>query len=306
MSEARILLVDDDEDLRPALVQGLEIEGFAVDAFSRAEDALSRVTRDFYGVVVSDIRMPGIDGMAFLRQLLEIDPALPVVLITGHGEVALAVEAMRDGAYDFIEKPFPVRRLTTVVERAVEKRRLVLENRVLRERLDMSGDIGSRLVGRNPAIGRLREEILALAGTDADVLVLGETGSGKEVVARALHDFGSRSKRPFRRHQLRCAAARHFRERAVRPRGRRLHRRAEAADRQARTRQQRHGVSRRNRIHAARPAGQAVAHDRAPQHRTPRVEPSRFRSMCASSPRPRPICARRATPSGFGPTCSTG
>ncbi len=197
MSEARILLVDDDEDLRPALVQGLEIEGFAVDAFSRAEDALSRITRDFYGVVVSDIRMPGIDGMQFLRKLLEIDPALPVVLITGHGEVALAVEAMRDGAYDFIEKPFPVHRLTTVVERAVEKRRLVLENRVLRERLDMSGDIGSRLVGRNPAIGRLREEILALAGTDADVLVLGETGSGKEVVARALHDFGSRSKGNF-------------------------------------------------------------------------------------------------------------
>ncbi len=197
MSEARVLLIDDDDDLRPALVQGLEIEGFDVDAFARAEDALPRVTRDLYGVVVSDIRMPGIDGLAFLRQILEIDPAMPVVLITGHGEVALAVEAMRDGAYDFIEKPFPVRRLTTVVQRAIEKRRLVLENRVLRERLDASGDIGSRLVGRNPAIARLREEILALADTDADVLVLGETGSGKEVVARALHDFGSRSKGNF-------------------------------------------------------------------------------------------------------------
>ncbi len=197
MSEARILLVDDDDDLRPALVQGLEIEGFDVEAFARADEALRRVTRDFYGAVVSDIRMPGIDGMDFLRQILEIDPALPVVLITGHGEISLAVEAMRDGAYDFIEKPFPVRRLTTVVQRAVEKRRLVLENRVLRERLDASGDIASRLVGRNPAIGRLREEIAALADTDADVLVLGETGSGKEVVARALHDFGSRSKGNF-------------------------------------------------------------------------------------------------------------
>ena len=197
MSEARVLLVDDDDDLRPALVQGLEIEGLDVDAFARAEDALPRVTRDLYGVVVSDIRMPGTDGMALLRQVLEIDPAMPVVLITGHGEVALAVEAMRDGAYDFIEKPFPVRRLTTVVQRAIEKRRLVLENRLLRESLDASGDLGSRLVGRNPAMARLREEILALADTDADVLVLGETGSGKEVVARALHDFGGRSKGNF-------------------------------------------------------------------------------------------------------------
>ncbi|MEP4561062.1 MAG: sigma-54 dependent transcriptional regulator [Nitratireductor sp.] len=197
MSNARVLLVDDDDDLRPALVQGFEIEDLAVTAYRSAEDALPDITRELYGCVVTDIRMAGMGGMDLMRRCLEIDPALPVVLITGHGEVALAVQAMRDGAYDFIEKPFPVHRLTSVVRRAIEKRRLVLENRVLRETLDASGNLESRLVGRNPAMRRLREEIAALAGTDADVLILGETGSGKEVVARALHDFGDRSRGNF-------------------------------------------------------------------------------------------------------------
>ncbi|PSM17674.1 sigma-54 dependent transcriptional regulator [Nitratireductor sp. StC3] len=197
MSDARVLLVDDDDDLRPALVQGFEIEDLAVTAYRSAEEALPDIGRELYGCIVTDIRMAGMGGMELMRRCLEIDPALPVVLITGHGEVALAVQAMRDGAYDFIEKPFPVHRLTSVVRRAIEKRRLVLENRVLRETLDASGDLESRLVGRNPAMRRLREEIAALAGTDADVLILGETGSGKEVVARALHDFGDRARANF-------------------------------------------------------------------------------------------------------------
>ncbi len=204
MSEARIVLVDDDDDLRPALVQGLELEGYDVCAFARAEAALERVTRDLYGAVVTDIRMPGMGGMEFMRRVLEIDPALPVILITGHGDIALAVEAMRSGAYDFIEKPFPVHRLTNVAERAIEKRRLVLENRLLRNTLESSDDLEARLVGRNGAIRKLREEIAALADTDADVLILGETGSGKEVVARALHDLGGRSKKNFV--AINCAA----------------------------------------------------------------------------------------------------
>ena len=197
MDEPEILLVDDDDDLRPALVQGLELDGFRVRPLARADKALEHVTRSFHGVIVSDIRMPGMDGMGLMRRVMEIDPALPVILITGHGDVALAVAAMREGAYDFIEKPFPVQRLTSVVQRGVEKRRLVLENRVLRETLDSSTDLEARLVGRNGAIRRLREEIMAVAGTDADVLVLGDTGSGKEVVARALHDFSPRARGNF-------------------------------------------------------------------------------------------------------------
>ncbi len=197
MSEASVILIDDDDDLRHALVQGLELEDLPVRAFSRADPALDVIDRLFAGVVVSDIRMPGSDGLTVMRRICEIDPALPVVLITGHGDIALAVEAMRDGAYDFIEKPFATARLVSVVTRALHQRRLVLENRVLRAELGHASDLESRIVGRDPAIRRLREEIAAIADTDVDVLVLGETGSGKEVVARALHDFSGRASANF-------------------------------------------------------------------------------------------------------------
>ena len=194
---AKVILIDDDDDLRHALVQGLELEDIPVSAYAQPERALEGIDRTFAGVVVSDIRMPGTDGLTVMRKICDIDPALPVVLITGHGDVALAVEAMRDGAYDFIEKPFPTARLVSVITRALHQRRLVLENRVLRAELEHGGELESRIVGRNPAIRRLREEIAAIADTGVDVLVLGETGSGKEVVARALHDLSGRASGNF-------------------------------------------------------------------------------------------------------------
>lgn len=197
MNDFSVILIEDDDDLRPALQQALELEGYRVEAFAAAQPVLNRITRDFAGVVISDIRMPGMDGMALLRSVLAVDPALPMVLITGHGDVAMAVEAMREGAYDFIEKPFPVQQLIAVAGRGIEKRRLVLENRALRDELGRSDGLEARLIGRNPAIRRLREEITAISDTDADVLIVGETGSGKEVVARALHDFSLRSEQPF-------------------------------------------------------------------------------------------------------------
>ncbi len=197
MDQGCVLLLDDEEDLRASLTQGLELSGQAVFATGQPEDALERVTRDFYGVLVTDIRMPGTDGFQVMRQAFEIDPALPVVLITGHGDVPLAVEAMRAGAYDFMEKPFSVTSLASVVERALEKRRLVLENRKLREELADRTGLESRLVGRAPSMEQLRRTVSALAATDADVLILGETGAGKEVVARALHDEGPRHNMPF-------------------------------------------------------------------------------------------------------------
>ncbi|MEM5493122.1 sigma-54 dependent transcriptional regulator [Hoeflea sp. AS16] len=197
-------LVDDDADLRHALKQSLELEGLSVCCHTGAEAVADLPLRSLYGVVVSDIRMPGMDGLTLMRRILGVDPTLPVVLITGHGDVQMAVEAMRAGAYDFIEKPFAANRLFSVVERALEKRRLVLENRSLRNALDGSDDLSSRLVGRNPAIQRLRAQISAVADTDADVLITGETGTGKEVVARALHDFGPRSKGNFV--AINCAA----------------------------------------------------------------------------------------------------
>ncbi len=197
-------LVDDDIDMRHALAQGLELEDLPVCVHTSAEGVLSRIGHDAYAVIVSDIRMPGLDGMELMRQALAIDPTLPVILITGHGDVQMAVDAMHAGAYDFIEKPFQVSRLYTVIERALEKRRLVLENRTLRSALDGRDELELRLVGRTPAILRLREQIVMLAATNVDVLITGETGAGKEVVARALHDFGDRAKGNFV--AINCAA----------------------------------------------------------------------------------------------------
>jgi two-component system C4-dicarboxylate transport response regulator DctD len=204
MSQPYVLLLDDDADLRHAVSQGLELEGHEVSVFEDPLAALSTISRDDYAVIVSDIMMPKMDGFDVLTQVMEIDPVLPVILITGHGDVPLAVKAMKSGAYDFIEKPFTVQKLATVVERALEKRRLVLENRSLRETLDEATDLSSRLVGRASSIEALRSQILALSEADVDVLVLGETGTGKEVVARALHDFSSRKDAPFV--ALNCAA----------------------------------------------------------------------------------------------------
>ncbi|MAU23596.1 MAG: Fis family transcriptional regulator [Martelella sp.] len=197
-------LVDDDDDLRHALAQGLELEGVNVAVHDSAASALERITHEAYAVLVTDIRMPGMDGMALLKAALSIDPTFPVILITGHGDVQMAVDAMRAGAYDFIEKPFQASRLYTVIDRALEKRRLVLENRTLRSELDGHDALSLRLVGRTEGIVRLREQIAMLADTDVDVLVRGETGAGKEVVARALHDTGGRAKGNFV--AINCAA----------------------------------------------------------------------------------------------------
>ena len=197
MNGQRVFLIDDDPDLRDALVQGLELEGFDATGFASAESALVALARDFYGAVVCDIRMPVTDGIAFLGRALEIDPTLSVILITGHGDVPLAVKAMQAGAYEFLEKPFAPARLGEVVARAIEKRRLVLENRALRETLSGGQKLAEVLVGASAVMDRLRNEVQAIAASDADVLIHGETGTGKEVASRAIHRLSSRAEKPF-------------------------------------------------------------------------------------------------------------
>ena len=179
-----VIFVDDEKHIRQANIQTLELAGYDVLGLERAEPALQHLSLEWPGVVVCDIRMPGIDGMEFLRRALGIDRDLPVILITGHGDVAMAVRAMRDGAYDFIEKPFAADRLVETVRRALEKRALTLENRALRVQLEAHSAPGPRIIGRTAAMQRLRATIGQLADTGADVLVLGETGTGKELVAR--------------------------------------------------------------------------------------------------------------------------
>ena len=193
----QVVLIDDDPHLRKALSQTLDLAGLKVACLEDARTLEARLPADWHGVVVSDIRMPGIDGLQLLANLQGRDADLPVLLITGHGDVQLAVQAMRAGAYDFLEKPFPSEALLDSVRRALALRRLVLDNRSLRLALADRQQLAGRLLGHSPAMARLREQIGALAGTQADVLILGETGAGKEVVARALHDLSARRDGPF-------------------------------------------------------------------------------------------------------------
>ena len=196
-SRIQVILLDDDPHLRQALSQTLDLAGLRVLPLSDAQGLAQRIDADWPGVVVSDIRMPGIDGLQLLEQLHGQDADLPVLLITGHGDVPLAVQAMRAGAYDFLEKPFASDALLDSVRRALALRRLVLDNRSLRLALSDRNELSARLVGHSAPMLRLREQIGALAATKADVLILGETGAGKEVVARALHDLSSRRNGPF-------------------------------------------------------------------------------------------------------------
>lgn len=187
----RVLFIDDDADVRSANVQALELEGLRVSAFPGVREALGSLRRDFAGVVVSDLRMPGEDGHALFRRVRALDAELPVILITGHADVSEAVQAMHDGAYDFVAKPYAPDRLLVSVRRALATRKLVLENRALRVLATRAG-AGEGLIGDSAAMRRLRHAVEQLAGADLDVVVEGETGAGKETVARALHRAAGR------------------------------------------------------------------------------------------------------------------
>ncbi|NMG74440.1 sigma-54-dependent transcriptional regulator [Aromatoleum diolicum] len=190
--ELKVLIIEDDPNVRLGCEQAIQLAGIAVHGVASAEAGQRLVGRDFPGIVITDMRLPGMDGLQFLRTLIAQDAALPVIMITGHGDVSLAVEAMRSGAYDFIPKPFSPEHLVEVVRRALEKRALTMEVESLRRRLDHREEIENRLVGRSPQIEKVRRLLLDVADTAVDVLILGETGTGKEMVARCLHDLSSR------------------------------------------------------------------------------------------------------------------
>jgi two-component system C4-dicarboxylate transport response regulator DctD len=192
-----VLVVDDDVDLRASTVQALDLAGHQVQDAASAERALDYVSFGFPGVVLTDIRMPGMDGLTLMSRVHEIDREIPVILMTGHGDVQLAVRAMREGAHDFIEKPFSASQMTELVARAVDFRRLVLENRVLRAAAGQADDLEQRLIGRSKAMIDLRRRLRTIGPAETDVLIVGETGSGKEVVARALHDLSPRARHPL-------------------------------------------------------------------------------------------------------------
>ena len=193
----KIAIVDDEPDMRESISQWLVLSGFETETYPSAEDALKVIGPDWPGVVVSDIRMPGMDGIAFLKRLMGLDSSLPVILITGHGDVPMAVEAMRLGAMDFMEKPFNPDKMTQLAKKATQARRMTLDNRALRRDLSEGQQVMSKLIGSSPVMDRLREDILDLGQADGHVLIDGETGTGKTLVAHALHAVGPRATKKF-------------------------------------------------------------------------------------------------------------
>lgn len=193
----KVAIVDDEKDMRQSISQWLALSGFDTETFASAEDALRGLSPDYPGIVVSDIKMPGMDGMQLLKRLKSVDSTLPVIMITGHGDVPMAVEAMRVGAFDFLEKPFNPDRMTELAKKATQARRLTLDNRALRRELSDGSALMKKLIGASQLMEQLKEDILDLGQADGHVLIEGETGTGKTLAAHALHAVGGRASKKF-------------------------------------------------------------------------------------------------------------
>jgi len=207
----RVLVVDDDREMRQSLAHLLTKAGWRNEGFSKAENAIGQVDSFGPDVVLADVRMPGMTGIDLLKHLTE-KQAPPVVLISAHGDIPMAVEAMQKGAYSFLEKPFDPRRLLNILQHAAEQYRLQQDSSRLRHRLTELSGLDRVLLGQTEAVRALREELVDLSTTSANVLVLGETGTGKELVARALHDLGPRGVAPFIAVNCATIPAQHFEE----------------------------------------------------------------------------------------------
>ncbi len=190
-----ILVVDDEDDIRMLVSGILEDEGYDTREAANADEALTAIKERRPHLVILDVWLEGsrLDGLGILQEIRRRDPDVPVVMISGHGTIETAVAALREGAYDFIEKPFKMQRLLHVVERALEANHLRMENRTLRAMSDASAD----LIGKSPAIQQVRQLIERVAPTNSRVLISGPAGSGKEIAARQIHALSKRADGPF-------------------------------------------------------------------------------------------------------------
>ena len=197
---SKILVIDDEKAIRKSLREILEYENYEVEEAEDGPEAIEKITNNTFDIALCDIKMPQMDGIEVLTKLLEINPDLPVIILTGHGSVETAVEALKKGAYDFIEKPLDMNRLLVSVRNAGEKKNLVKETKKLRRKIHKAYDI----VGESKEIAHVKDIIDRVAPTDARVMITGENGTGKELVARWLHEKSNRANKPFI--EVNCAA----------------------------------------------------------------------------------------------------
>jgi len=197
LDNIKVLIVDDEPLIGSALMQLFELEGIPAIATTTPKSLPEQLHLNWPGVVITDVNMPQLDGISLMCNLLTKDKDLPIILLTGFGDIAMAVQALKQGAYDFLEKPFNNEHILDVVKRALEKRELTLENRKLKRELESQSLPGPRILGRSPGIEQMKHIIHQVIDMPADVLIEGETGTGKELVARYLHDHSIRHQANF-------------------------------------------------------------------------------------------------------------
>jgi two-component system nitrogen regulation response regulator NtrX len=200
MTEPAVLIIDDEEGIRESLSGIFEDEGYDVFTASSGEEALKMLRDRSPDLIILDVWLPGIDGVQTLKEIRNMKPDLPVIMISGHGNIELAVKATKTGAYDFLEKPLSLERVILAAKRALERRNLEMENKALK--LDLTKEW--RLIGDAGKMKQLRDQIEMAAKSNSRVLILGESGSGKELVAHILHQNSNRTEKPFI--EMNCAA----------------------------------------------------------------------------------------------------
>ena len=197
---SNILIIDDEKAIRKTLGEILSYEGYKIDEAGDGEEGLKRFKEKSYDVVLCDIKMPKIDGIEFLDKASEVNPDIPIIMISGHGTIETAVEAVKKGAYDYVSKPPDLNRLLITIRNAMDKTDLVTETKVLRRKVIKVEE----MIGESAPILKIRETIDKVAPTDARIMIMGENGVGKELVARWIHEKSSRNKGPLI--EVNCAA----------------------------------------------------------------------------------------------------
>lgn len=196
----KILIIDDEKSIRKTLREILEYENFKVDEAADGAEGVAMAEKEAYDIILCDIKMPKLDGMEALDKILKARPDTPIVMISGHGTIETAVESVKKGAFDFIAKPLDLNRLLVTIRNAMDKTTIVSENKVLKKKISKTYE----MIGEAPAIGQVKEMIEKVAPTDARVLITGENGTGKELVARWIHEKSNRANNAFI--EVNCAA----------------------------------------------------------------------------------------------------